>query len=358
LAPGAVGGVPRRVEWVGDILVLPPDALTHPVWTAGAADGNGGTSGGGATTNDGSAVGAVTTVSAPVWDLVAATFGAARVARAAAIHDGPTRASRMTMLKTTRVPGAWELPPRPAGLVLLPARHSTLPVASAPTTAAAYAVPPTLRLDAGGWTAVREGGVTYALDVTRLMFSSGNVTEKARMGRGLRGAAAGEVVVDLFAGLGYYTLQLLAHAGVAHVHAADWNPDALAALRINLALNRVPPERCTVWPGDNAALASAPAVARTAHRVLLGLLPSSERAWPTAVALLRPEGGVCHVHANVGEEELDAWRAHVERSFRALAAAAGGRAAEWSRFAVTHVERVKSYAPRVWHVVADLEIRR
>jgi tRNA G37 N-methylase Trm5 len=29
----------------------------------------------------------------------------------------------------------------------------------------------------------REGGVLYGLDVTKCMFSSGNVTEKARMGR-------------------------------------------------------------------------------------------------------------------------------------------------------------------------------
>ena len=49
-----------------------------------------------------------------------------------------------------------------------------------------------------------------ALDVTRCMFSSGNGTEKARMGRL---ACCKETVVDLFAGIGYYTLPLLVHAG-------------------------------------------------------------------------------------------------------------------------------------------------
>ena len=56
----------------------------------------------------------------------------------------------------------------------------------------------------------RENGLLYCLDVTRCMFSSGNVTEKARMGA-LR--CRGETVVDLFAGIGYYTLPLLTHAG-------------------------------------------------------------------------------------------------------------------------------------------------
>lgn len=61
----------------------------------------------------------------------------------------------------------------------------------------------------------KESGVTFCLDATKCMFSSGNVTERTRMGR-LK-AAAGETVVDLFAGIGYYTLPLLAKAGAAKV---------------------------------------------------------------------------------------------------------------------------------------------
>ena len=42
------------------------------------------------------------------------------------------------------------------------------------------------------------------------MFSSGNTTERQRMGR-LQ--CAGETVVDLYAGIGYYTLPFLCKAG-------------------------------------------------------------------------------------------------------------------------------------------------
>ena len=197
---------------------------------------------------------------------------------------------------------------------------------------------------AEGWVAHRENGIVYGLDVTRNMFSSGNGTEKARVAAR---NCDGEVVVDLYAGIGYFTLPYLVHAKEAHVHACEWDADALAALRHNLHANGVA-ARCTVHAGDNAR--SAPAFAGTADRVNLGLIPSSEAGWPTAVAALRARGGWLHVHANVGDGDEARWSTALLDALRALAAAAGR---EW-RLDVEHVERVKWYAPRVRHVVADV----
>lgn len=81
-----------------------------------------------------------------------------------------------------------------------------------------------------------DNGVLYSWDVTRCMYSSGNITEKLRL------AAldcSEEVVVDLFAGIGYFTLVYLKHAAAQHLYACEWNPDAVAALKNNLELNKV-----------------------------------------------------------------------------------------------------------------------
>lgn len=51
-------------------------------------------------------------------------------------------------------------------------------------------------------------------------------------------------------GIGYFTLPYLAHAGASHVHACEWNPDAVEALKKNLVANGVS-DRCTVHQGDN-----------------------------------------------------------------------------------------------------------
>lgn len=82
-----------------------------------------------------------------------------------------------------------------------------------------------------GWVEHWEGGVVYGLDITRVMFSSGNVTEKARMGSL---ECKGEVVVDWYAGIGYYTIPLLVKAQAQHVFACEWNPDSVKALNFNL----------------------------------------------------------------------------------------------------------------------------
>ena len=56
----------------------------------------------------------------------------------------------------------------------------------------------------------------------------------------------GKTVVDLFAGIGYFTLAYLKHAGAEHVYACEWNPAAVQALTKNLVLNNIEPTRCTI----------------------------------------------------------------------------------------------------------------
>lgn len=51
-------------------------------------------------------------------------------------------------------------------------------------------------------------------------------------------------------GIGYFTLPYLVHAGATHVHACEWNPDAVEALQKNLIENGVF-DRCTIHQGDN-----------------------------------------------------------------------------------------------------------
>jgi len=179
-----------------------------------------------------------------------------------------------------------------------------------------------------------ENRILYKFDVAKVMFSSGNFPEKKRMSEL---DCRGETVVDMFAGIGYFTLPLAVHAKADRVVACEINPVAYSYLKENVALNAV--ER-KVEPvlGDNRSLHGA----GFADRVLMGYLGTTHEFLPKAFSLVRP-GGVVHYHEAC---PLDEWPL---RPLRRIAEAAGRRG-----FQVIYKGEVKSFAPSVSHYVIDV----
>ncbi|GER44932.1 tRNA wybutosine-synthesizing protein 2/3/4 [Striga asiatica] len=196
-----------------------------------------------------------------------------------------------------------------------------------------------------GWVDHRENGILYSFDATKCMFSWGNLSEKLRMGNL---ECKDQVVVDLFAGIGYFVLPFLVRANAKMVYACEWNPHAIEALRRNLHANSVA-DRCIVLEGDNRLTAPK----GVADRVCLGLLPSSECSWVTAVRALRDEGGILHIHGNVKDTEEGLWTNRVVQSISDIAKCEGHC---WE-VSVDHLERVKWYAPHIRHVVLDVRCK-
>ncbi|PAN14153.1 hypothetical protein PAHAL_2G388000 [Panicum hallii] len=237
-------------------------------------------------------------VSEELWPLIAKSLGAQRLARQGKIMPNGTRDSTLELL-----------------------------------------------LGNNGWVTHHENGIRYSLDATKCMFSSGNRSEKLRMGQ-LN--CRDEVVVDLFAGIGYFVLPFLVKANAKFVYACEWNPHALEALRRNVRDNHVE-DRCIILEGDNRVTAPK----GVADRVCLGLLPSSECSWATAVRALRVEGGILHIHGNVNDSDETRWLDSVVESISDIAKAHG---LPWN-ISLDHVERVKWYGPHIRHLVVDVRCR-
>nr|XP_046262943.1 tRNA wybutosine-synthesizing protein 2 homolog [Scatophagus argus] len=230
----------------------------------------------------------------------------------------------------------------------------------------------TMLLGEHSWVKHVDNRIRYEFDVTKCMFSAGNITEKLRVaGFDCRG----ETVVDLYAGIGYFTLPYLVHAGASHVHACEWNPDAVEALQKNLVANRVA-DCCTVHQGDNRKLQ----LYDIADRVNLGLIPSSEEGWPVACRLLkRTTGGVLHIHQNVSSPlpdmaaipaiddvperisgkaaDREVWQAWADDTANRITSLLKDITGALWITNIQHIEHVKSYAPHVHHIVLDLECR-
>lgn len=184
-----------------------------------------------------------------------------------------------------------------------------------------------------------EHGVRYRFDASRVMFSSGNKWERARAGTL---PAAGETVVDLFAGIGYFSIPLAKFAKPARVVAIEKNPVSHRFLVENAALNGVA-RVVEPWLGDNRDYPRA----RFADRVLLGYVGSTEEFLPVALSVLKREGGTIHYHTTVPAHlaETEPFR-HVE----AHARPAGFRGE------LLFARTVKSYSPGIAHAVADVRL--
>ena len=179
------------------------------------------------------------------------------------------------------------------------------------------------------------------------MFSSGNITERRRIGAMNMN---GETIVDAFAGIGYYSFPMIVNAGATHVHACEMNPASIEGLLLGAHKNQIE-NKITVHRGDNQT--TLPLLKGKVDRCHLGLLPSSEAAWGLCLEALKPEGGWLHVHMNVEEEKIDRWKETTVDRMQTMSDECN------LGFSIqgVHLERVKWYAPFVRHVVFDIECR-
>ncbi len=184
----------------------------------------------------------------------------------------------------------------------------------------------------------REHGIAYRFDAARLMFSSGNVEERKRMGEL---DARGEVIADMFAGIGYFALPVAKKTGAARVVAMEKNPLAHGFLATNVALNGVA-EIVEPWLGDNREYPESD----FADRVLLGYFPGTEAFLPTALRFARPEGATLHYHDKIPMDEIH----ELPRRVAAACETAGCVATPLT----TRI--VKTYAPGIGHAVADVHV--
>ena len=185
-----------------------------------------------------------------------------------------------------------------------------------------------------------EHGVNFVYRITECMFSQGNLNERKRMGDL---DLSNEEILDLYAGIGYYTLPMLVRGNAKHVTATEWNPNAIRDLRKGLERNKVT-ERCSVIEGDNRSHGNL--LEARFDRIVLGLLPQAWDGFETAMKAIRPIGGILHVHGVASTKNPEEWE---EETIMRLS--------EFRR-SVTKIDafKIKSYAPYWDHRVLDVKI--
>ena len=205
-----------------------------------------------------------------------------------------------------------------------------------------------LLLGDSSWVELLDFGVKFGFDACKVMYSSGNVTERHRIGNI---DLQGETIVDCFAGIGYYTLPMLVRGEAELVHACELNQHSISALQWGAKANNVA-ERLIIHKGINAL--TMPKLEGIADRCHLGLLPSSQSVWKLAIACLKEKGGTLHIHMNVEEEKIEQW---IDSTISLLQQYSEELKRNYN-LEVNHLEKVKWFSPRVRHVVLDVEFTR
>ncbi len=187
----------------------------------------------------------------------------------------------------------------------------------------------------GSETVHKENGCLFKLDVTKVMFSVGNQGERMRMVKLVRD---GEVVVDMFAGIGYFTIPIAVHTKAEKIYSIEINPDSYFYLLENVKLNDVK----NVIPilGDSMYVTPE----GVADRVVMGHIFCHEFL-PKAINALKDDGYV-HYHESVPLAVINRPIERVKRACELL-----GRNVKIEGF-----RKVKNYSPGVVHVVVDAYI--
>jgi len=184
----------------------------------------------------------------------------------------------------------------------------------------------------------REHGLRYRVDLEGAYFTPRLGTERLRIASLV---SPGDVVLDMFAGVGPFAL-LLAKKG-ADVIAMDKNPVAVKYLRENALLNKI--NNIDILEGDAAELALH--YENRADHVIMNLPHSASAFLLPAMRATKPDG-VVHYYCIAPEDDL-----YKDEALIRSAAEEMGAGVE-----VLYRDIVRSYAPHRSNVVIDFRVCR
>ncbi|MGC8816412.1 MAG: class I SAM-dependent methyltransferase [Candidatus Hadarchaeum sp.] len=192
-------------------------------------------------------------------------------------------------------------------------------------------------------TIYRESGCAFKVDLAKVYFSPRLATERLRIAKMVK---PGETVVNLFAGVGSYSIIIAKQGKAALIYSIDINPHAFEYMQTNIRINKVG-DRVIAILGDAREVVERE-LAGKADRVLMPLPELSHNFFDVALKALKPTGGIIHFY-DYGEEpdifgpSIDFVKTEASKK-RFEAKMLGAR-------------KIRSYATRCYHIALDLELK-
>lgn len=181
----------------------------------------------------------------------------------------------------------------------------------------------------------KENGCLFKLDLKKVMWSKGNNNERIRIAKLVED---NETVIDMFAGIGYFSIPIGVHSNAKQIYSIEINPNSFHYLKENIKLNKI--SNITPLLGDCINITQD----YKADRIIMGYVKTTHHYLKVAIDSLN-KGGVIHYHETVPEKLMDI------RPINRIKELAGDRQVEFLK-----LNKVKKYSPGVFHVVCDVRI--
>jgi len=192
----------------------------------------------------------------------------------------------------------------------------------------------------------KEHGCLFKVDLAKCYFSPRLLYERMRIAKQVK---PGEVIVNMFSGVGCFSIIIAKHSKAGKVYSIDINPDAVKYMQMNIALNKV--EDIVEAIEGNSRDVILNRLKGIADRVLMPLPEKAYEYLSYALMALKQGGGIIHYydfeHASRGENPLAKITEKVSWKLSDMKV----------DFNVAFARIVRSVGPRWYRVVLDIFIR-
>ncbi len=194
-------------------------------------------------------------------------------------------------------------------------------------------------------TSYKEYGCTYKTDIKKAYFSPRLSYERMRIAKLVQPK---EVVVNMFSGVGCFSIAIAKHADPSKVVSIDVNPSAFRYLEENVRINRA--EKVVVPVMGDAKTVTKNELQNVADRVLMPLPEKAYDYLDIALMALKLKGGWIHYYdfeyAKRTQDPLKKAETKVTKKLRSLC----------NDYEVTFGRTVRTIGPRWYQIVLDIKI--
>jgi tRNA (guanine37-N1)-methyltransferase len=193
------------------------------------------------------------------------------------------------------------------------------------------------------YTIHREYGCQYYVDIAKTYFSPRLSHEHQRVASLVQ---SGETVVDLFAGVGPFSVLIAKTNPEVKVYSIDINPVSIEMLRKNVRINKV--ENRVLPILADARDITAKKLSGVADRVIMNLPETAIAFVDAACQAVKPLGGIIHFYGFVRSPNTIA---NLQHSFSQAIEKANRKVQS-----IIYAKKIRETAPYEWQVVLDTQV--